>query len=135
MAGTLAKLPLIFNALDTGSFAARNLGGIIAAALIIYFSTPRACPPLILAVLGTTFAGTLTFLDLLPVASDSQTLFLAFLQAPFFYWSLVGIVFLGAPWRDAQSRMLYLRYTGEAVVYTTVILIGGAVLTGITLGL
>lgn len=36
-AGTLAKLPLIFNALDTGSFAARNLGGIIAAALIIYF--------------------------------------------------------------------------------------------------
>jgi len=86
-------------------------------------------------VLGTTFAGTLTFLDLLPVASDSQTLFLAFLQAPFFYWSLVGIVFLGAPWRDAQSRMLYLRYTGEAVVYTTVNLIGGAVLTGITLGL
>ena len=109
MAGTLAKLPLVFNALSAGTFAARNLGGIIAAALNIYFSTPRACPPLILAVLGTTFAGTLTFLDLLPVASDSQTLFLAFLQAPFFYWSLVGIVFLGANWRDAQSRMLYLR--------------------------
>jgi len=86
-------------------------------------------------VLGTTFAGTLIFLNLLPVASDSQTLFLACLHAPFFFWALVGLAFLGTNWRAAQSRMLYLRYSGEVIVYTTVILIGGAVLTGITLGL
>lgn len=135
IAGTLAKLPVIFNGLESGSFIARNLAAIVAGALIVYFCFQRACPPSILAVLCAAFAGTLTFLNLLPDASQYQTVFLACLHAPFFFWSLVGLAFLGPSWRYERRRMLYLRYTGEVLVYTTVILIGGVVLTGITLSL
>jgi hypothetical protein len=38
-------------------------------------------------------------------------------------------------WKEVNERMNYLRYNGELIIYTTVILIGGMVLSGITLAL
>ena len=133
IAGTLAKLPQWFLALNAERFYSRNLCGIVAGALIAWFCSQRhsrkGIIPLVL------LAAALVELNLLPEESKSESVVLALLHAPFFFWSLVGLAFLGGAWRNLTGRMDYLRYNGELLVYTTVVLLGGMVLTGITLAL
>ncbi len=54
------------------------------------------------------------------------------MHMPFFLWSLLGTAFLGGAWRRLSGRMDYIRYNGELLIYSTIILIGGQVLTGLT---
>ncbi len=63
---------------------------------------------------------------------SAQTSILAFLHAPILWWFLLGLAFAGAAWPAKPSRIEYLRYNGEAVVYGSLILLGGMVLTGVT---
>ena len=53
----------------------------------------------------------------------------------FFFWSLVGIAYLRGAFRELKGRMNFIRYNGELLIYTTVIVIGGIVLTGLTFAL
>jgi hypothetical protein len=135
IAGTLAKLPILVPALDGEKFCARNLGGILAGALIVYFCVQRKCQPGAVLAIAALFTGVLVFLNFLPGASNSATVILACLHAPFFFWSLVGVAFLGGAWRNMEGRMDFLRYNGELLIYTTIVLLGGMVLTGVTLAL
>ena len=133
LAGTLAKLPQWDPAVNAERFYARNLAGIVALALITWFCAQRlsrwgSLPLVLLAV-------ALLDLNFLPDNPRSESIFLALLHAPFFFWSLVGFAFLGGAWRNLPGRMDYLRYNGELLVYTTVVLLGGMVLTGITVAL
>ncbi len=135
IAGTLARLPLLFPGLDGENFCARNLGGIIAGALIAYFCIQRQCRARCVLIVASLLAGVLAYLNFLPGTSDSATVILACIHAPFIFWSLLGVVFLGGAWRNLAGRMDYLRYNGELLIYTTIVLLGGMVLTGVTLAL
>jgi len=135
-AGTLAKLPHFFSSLNEEQFYLRNLGGILAGALICYFCVQKwqqmkQSGTLLLALLG----GALLYLNLLPDQPKSQSLLLACLHLCFFFWSLVGVAFLAGAWRNLGGRMEYIRYNGELLIYCTIIAIGGVVLTGLTLAL
>ena len=48
---------------------------------------------------------------------------------------MLGVAFMQENYRQYRERILYLRYNGELVIYTALILIGGMVLTGITMAL
>ena len=135
IAGTLAKLPLLFPSLDGERFYPRNLCGIVAGALVAYFCIQRQCRARTVALLLSLFPGSLLYLNLLPGSSKSATLVLACIHAPFFFWSLLGVAFLGGAWRNLPGRMDYLRYNGELLVFSTIVLLGGMVLTGLTLAL
>lgn len=135
IAGTLAKLPLLFPGLDGEPFCARNLGGIVAGALIAYFCIQRRCPTRTVLIVAAAWAGVLAYLNFLPDMPKSASVILACIHAPFFFWSLLGVVFLGGAWRNLAGRMDYLRYNGELLIHTTIILLGGMVLTGVTLAL
>ena len=133
IAGTLAKLPQWVPALNAERFYARNFCGIVAGALIAWFCAQRLSrraiiPPVLLAA-------ALLDLNLLPGNPKPESIVLALLHAPFFFWSLVAVAFLGGDWRNLPGRMNFLRYNGELLVYTTVVLLGGMVLTGITVAL
>jgi len=80
-------------------------------------------------------AGAILYLNLLPDRSNSQTIILSCLHMLFFLWSLVGIGLPRGGWRNLSGRMEYIRYNGELLIYCTIILIGGAVLSGLTLAL
>jgi len=127
------KLPQWFPAATAERFYARNLCGILAGALIAWFCVERRSRRGLLALVF--LAAALVDLNLLPEESKSESVVLALLHAPFVFWSLVGFAFLGGAWRNLPGRMDYLRYNGELLVYTTVVLLGGMVLTGITLAL
>ena len=135
VAGTLMKLPQFFGGIDSDWFYARNLCGIVAALLVAYFCFQRPARPRALRALLAFGLGTVVFLNLLPDRSDSQTILLATMHAPFFLWSLLGVAFLGGAWKNLPGRMDFIRYNGELAIYSTMILIGGMILTGLTLAL
>jgi len=134
-AGTLVKLPHFFTALDDNRFYVRNLAGILAGALILHFLVQKRCRIKPLVTITFLLLAALAYLNLLPNISNSDTSILACLHMPLFFWSLLGIAFLGGAWRDLKGRMTYLRYNGELLIYSTMILIGGMVLTGLTFAL
>lgn len=135
IAGTLAKLPHMFPLLNEERFYTRNLGAIMIGALIVYFSIQKSCRMKIAGTIFTLLLGATLYLDFLPVKSHSQTILLSCIHMPFFFWSLLGISFLGGAWRNLPGRMDYLRYNGELLIYSTIVLIGGMVLTGLTFAL
>ncbi|MCP3851775.1 MAG: DUF4153 domain-containing protein, partial [Gammaproteobacteria bacterium] len=45
------------------------------------------------------------------------------------------IGFMGHTWKSVDSRLAYIRFLGEVLIYSVIILLGGMILTGLTLGL
>jgi len=135
VAGTLVKLPQFLPVLDDERFYSRNLGGIVAGALIVYFCIQKLCRMKIWGAITAILFGAILYLNLLPDKSNSQTIVLSCIHMPFFFWSVLGIAFLGGDWRNLPGRMDYVRYNGELLIYTTIVLIGGMVLTGLTFAL
>ena len=132
VAGTLAKLPHFFPILNDERFYSRNLGGIVAGALTLYFCIQkRRRIKTTGTIIGLLLVATL-YLNLVPGKSSSHTILLSCMHMPFFLWSLLGVAFLGGAWRNLSGRMDYVRYNGELLIYSTMVLIGGMVLTGLT---
>lgn len=135
VAGTFAELPRFFPMWDQELFYSRNLAAIVAGALTVFFCIQRKCGRWVMASLAAAFAGVVVFLNILPCDTNSQTGVLACLHAPVLFWSVLGAAFLGGAWRDVAGRMVYIRYNGELLIFTTIILAGGVVLTLLTLSL
>jgi hypothetical protein len=66
---------------------------------------------------------------------NSDTLLLSCVHLPLFLWALLGFVFVGEKQNEEERRLGYLRYNGDLVVITTLILIAGGIMTGVTIGL
>ena len=132
LAGTLVKLPQWLSWPDDEWFYSRNLGGIMIGALIAFFCLLKPLRKRTAGIITAVLIGSLFYLNLLPADTDAQTVVLSCLHIPFFFWSLLGITFVGGNWKDLSGRMDYVRYNGELLIYTTIILIGGMVLTGVT---
>jgi hypothetical protein len=60
---------------------------------------------------------------------------MAFVHLPLALWGYVGIVYLGSAWRDARSRVRFVRYSGELVILVSLLALGGVVLSAVTIGL
>ena len=135
IAGTLVKLPDFLALLNDDRFYSRNVAGILAGALILFFCIFRPCPKKTVRALAILGLGSLLYLNLLPDNPRSDTLVLSCLHTPFFLWSLLGVAFLGGAWKNLPGRMDFIRYNGELLIYSTIILIGGMVLTGLTFAL
>ncbi len=64
----------------------------------------------------------------------SMTEALIVLHAPIVLWGAVGVAYAGGAWLSSRARMDAIRFTGEWVVYLTLIGLGGGVLSALTLG-
>ncbi|MGE2720058.1 permease prefix domain 1-containing protein [Mycolicibacterium celeriflavum] len=89
---------------------------------------PLMVPAAVLAVAINTFP----FGD--DVFDDPDTEALAGMHVPIVLWLLVGLGYVGGRWRSDSRRMDFIRFTGEFVVYLTLLLIGLAVLLLLTGG-
>ena len=136
VSGTLAKLPHFFGGIDEEMFYPRNLGFFVLPALACYFLFKNTVERSTVIGLGLAMGGAALFINAMQVDLDqSDTMVLACIHLPFFLWALVGIAFAGNNYRELAPRMDYLKFNGEMVIYTILTLIGGGLLTGITLGL
>lgn len=134
LAGLIAKLPA-FLTIDEEFFYPRNIGFIIFPLLSAYFAWKNKLSTIKIALIaGTTFIA-LIFINLLPDNIKSDTLILSCIHLLLFLWTILGFAFVGETKNQDEKRLGYLRYNGDLIVMTTLILIAGAIMTGVTIGL
>ena len=134
IAGCLASIPSFFK-IDSEFFYTRNISLIIFSILATYFCWKNRLPKKKIIITGVIFLITLIFITLLPANNNSNTLILSLFHIPIFLWTVVGFTYVGNSLNDNRKRIEFLRYNGELLIMSGLILITGAVLTAITIGL
>lgn len=134
LAGLIAKTPSLLN-LNEEFFYPRNIGFIVFPFLSAYFAWKNNLSASKIAIIaGATIAG-LLFINFLPDNVKSDTLILSCIHLLLFLWSVLGFAFAGGAKNNEEKRLSFLRYNGDLVVITALILISGGILTAITIGL
>lgn len=134
VAGVIAKLPALLS-IDEDFFYPRNIGFIVFPLLTAYFAWKnKLSTGKIVFIVGATLAG-LIFINSFPAGKESDTLILSCLHLPLFLWSVLGFAFVGEKENNEGKRFSFLKYNGDFVVMTTLILIAGAIMTSVTIGL
>jgi hypothetical protein len=133
LAGVLAKIPQIFS-LDPEFFYTRNIGFLVFPILTAYFGWKNKLSSSKLILIAATSLAALIFINFLPDVKKSDTLILSCMHLLLFLWSLMGFAFVGQGGNNPK-RLDYLKYNGDLVVMTGLILIAGGILTAITINL
>jgi len=131
LAAFLAKIPYIFQT-DENFYYPRNIGFIVFPVLITYFAWKNNLSKTKIFFAATAILISAVFINLLPVNDSSDTLKLACIHLPLFLWTLLGFAFAGDELNDYKKRLGFLRFNGDFIVITTIILISGGILTAIT---
>ncbi|MGW5319612.1 permease prefix domain 1-containing protein [Nocardia thailandica] len=111
-----------------------NLSLLVLPFLAGFFAWKRRLAPPALGVLAAAFAVLAVLVNVYPFARGGDTEILVAVHAPIVAWFAVGLAYAGGDWRSDRRRMDFVRFTGEWVVYLTLLALGGGVLTGLTVG-
>ena len=134
IAGTIAKLPALFS-INEDFFYPRNIGFIVFPILMVYFAWKnKLSVPKVTFLAVATLAG-LIFINMLPDVKQSDTLILSCAHLVLFLWGGLGLAFVGGTQNDNEKRLGFLKYNGDLVVMTTLILIAGGIMSAVTIGL
>lgn len=134
IAGLIAKLPEIFR-IDEEFFYPRNIGFILFPALAAFFAWKNRLPAGKIAVIAGTMLAGLIFINTLPDNSGSNTLVLSCIHLVLFLWGILGFTFVGGYRYDGEKRLGFLKYNGDLLVMTALIMISAGLLTAITINL
>jgi hypothetical protein len=134
VAALLAKLPVILS-LAPNYYYPRNMGFIAFPLLIGYFAWKQTIPRQTGIVLVVLTGLAVVYINWLPQAPTSDTLILACLHLPLWLWSLLGFTFTGGRLQRDANWLGFLRYNGELVVMTALLLLACGLATGITISL
>ena len=134
VAGVIAKLPAILN-IEEDYFYLRNIGFIIFPILAAYFAWKNKLSTRKNVLIAGAILVSLVFINSLPDVKKSDTLILSCIHLILFLWAILGFAFVGETGNNDEKRLSYLKYNGDLIVMTTLILIAGAIMTGITINL
>ncbi|QCR25012.1 DUF4153 domain-containing protein [Pontibacter sp. SGAir0037] len=134
VAGCIAKIPAMFQ-VSEDFFYPRNIGFIFLPLLTAYFVWKNNVQLKQVAFIYSIMLASLLYINFLPISTSSDTLVLACIHLPLLLWVLLGAAFAGNQLSDYTIRLNYLRYNGDLVVMTTLILIASGIMTGLTIGL
>ena len=133
LAGLIAKIPAIFS-LDEEFFYPRNIGFVIFPILTAYFSWKNNLSRNKIIFIATAMLAGLLFINSRPIP-ETDTLILSCIHLVLFLWAMTGFAFVGGIKESNQRRLEYLKYNGDLVVMTTLILIAGGIMSAVTIGL
>jgi hypothetical protein len=134
VAGIIAKIPSM-TGIDPEYFYPRNIAFIVFPMLTAYFAWKQKVSPQKLAIASVAVLCSVVYINVLPHNDKSDTLVLACIHLPLFLWTILGFVFVDGDLKNTPRRLDFLRYNGDVVVMTTIILISGGLFTVMTLGL
>lgn len=134
LGGLIAKIPDIFD-INEEYFYTRNIGFTVLPALSAYFAWKNKLPAGKILFIASASLLSLLFINLLPDYPRSDSIALACIHLVLFLWSVLGFSYVGEKSSNVEKRLGYLSYNGDLVVMTTLLLIAGAILSGITIGL
>jgi hypothetical protein len=137
-AAVLVKIPILLGAgLDTDrdiSFWGRNAALLALAPLAGYLLWARGSRRRVWASVAALFALGAVAINAYPMQINGSTALLAGLHLPIALWLVVAIAYADGAWRDDRHRMDFIRFTGEWIIYMTLIALGGGVLAALVLG-
>ena len=116
------------------SFYLRNAALIVAPFLVVFLAWERKLSPRSIAWMAVPYAAAVVLMNAYPFEHGGDTQPLAALHLGIVLWLLAGVAYLGGNWRGDAPRMDFVRFTGEFIIYYTLIALGGGVLTGLTVG-
>ncbi|MCC9168038.1 hypothetical protein [Pontibacter harenae] len=134
LAGTVAKLPA-FLPVGEEFFYPRNISFIVFPLLAAYFAWKNQLQVKFIFFIAGAVLISVIFINSLPNSDTSDTLILSCIHLPLFLWAVLGVAFVGNKQNNHEMRLGFLRYNGDLIVMTTLILIAGGLMTGITIGL
>ncbi len=119
---------------DDPGFYARNLSLFVLPFLAGYLAWKRRMPVRrALVLLVPPFALAAVVANAYPFVPGGSTEVLVALHLPVVLWLVTGVAYAAGDWRSHRRRMDLVRFTGEWVVYYTLLALGGGVLVGLTL--
>jgi hypothetical protein len=133
IAGLIAKIP-DFTKLDPQNFYTRNVAFIVFPLLTAYFAWKQKIQAKKLFAISAIFLVSVIYINLLP-DSKSDTFILACIHLPLFLWAVLGYTFTGNKPENFQRRLDFLRYNGDVLIMSGLILIAGAALAAMTFNL
>ena len=117
------------------TWLARNLGLIVLPFLAAYFARRRQLDARGWLATAAPFAVAAVVINLYPYDADSDTEILVALHLPVVLWFVVAFPYMGGTLRSHESRMNFVRFTGEWFIYYVLIALGGGVLMALTAGI
>jgi hypothetical protein len=134
IAGLIAHIPN-FTGVDQEYFFSRNISFVVFPILSIYFIWKQKLEfkQWLFPLLATLFAA--VYINLLPNNTSSSTIILSFIHMPIFLWAIFGYTFLGKNLKSYQSRISFLRYNGDLVVMSGILLLSTIIFSAITVNL
>ena len=134
LTGLLAKSPQIFD-IEPDYFFSRNIGLIAFPLLMFFFAWKQglAWKSMLLPIIAVIVSG--LYINLLPKNEKSDTLLLACIHLPILLWTILGFAFAGGDMKSVGKKIGFLRYNGDLVVMSAVMVLSGILFTGMTFGL
>ena len=134
LAGLIASIPNI-TGIDNEKFLFRNISFIVFPLLSAYFIWKQklAFKQYLFPLLAFIIAA--VYINLLPTNKESSSIMLAFIHLPIFLWTIFGYSFLGVNIKSSQSRIGFLRYNGDLVVISGILLLSTVLFSAITVNL
>ena len=140
LAAVAMKIPALFGiTFDPdddrgGSFYAINIAFFTLPFIAAYFAWERPLPRSRRLWLAATFGLAAIPVNVYPFSAPetSHTLVLSVIHLPIALWLAVGVAYVGGRWLGSERRMVFVRFTGELLIYYVLIALGGIVLVGVT---
>ena len=134
LAGLIASIPNI-TGIDNEKFLFRNISFIVFPLLSAYFIWKQklAFKQYLLPLLAFIVAA--VYINLLPTNKESSSIMLAFIHMPIFLWTIFGYSFLGVNIKSSQSRIGFLRYNGDLLVMSGILILSTVLFSAITVNL
>lgn len=132
--GLIIKIPH-WAGLDQENFLPRNIGLAILPMIILYIFWKQKLSSKTMLFPLISIAIAAIYINLVPNPAKSDSITLACLHLPLFLWSLLGFTFIGGKLNNNEGKIGFLRYNGDLVVMSAVIMLAGVLFTGINFGL
>lgn len=128
LAGTVAKIPTIFG-LEMGSYVyLKNISYYILPFVVLFFLIRHNVNTKLICYIAGIFALTGVVINLYPSYSPHHTEILTAIHLPIMLWLITGVAYTGDEWMNNKARMNFIRFTGESVIYGSLIMLGLMVL-------
>jgi hypothetical protein len=134
LAAFFMQVPSMFPVVKDIYFA-RNTAFIFMSGIATFFAWKQGLHVRQLIFPALIFFASLLYVNVLPVNSGSNTLFLVFIHLPILIWLIVGHVFSGADISISEKRIDFLRFHGDLLVMGAVIMLAGGLFSALTIGL
>jgi len=134
IAGLIANISN-FPSLHAELFFTRNTAFVTIPFMSIYFLKKQQLSQKIWWIVGSIFVLAAVYINLIPDIPQSSSIKLAYIHLPLFLWTVLGYSYLGNSPFNYEKRIDFLKYNGDLIIMSAVIVLSCFLFTAITIGL